>query len=347
MDFTKIVPDDNDCLQYRKELADFLPDTILDAHAHVWEKKHCGKSSYVQRGESWAERIERENPIETLKQDYAAMFPGKNAKAMVFGWVGAGVDIDSNNRYIGKIVSENSGWHGLAVPDPRWSEEETLDQIQGNGLQGLKPYITFADARISTADITISDIITQRQWRLLNKHGYICMLHLPRAGRLPDPKNIEQLLEIEKNYPDAHLIVAHIGRCYSMQDLGDALEYLKDTKNMRFDFSGNTNSAVIEKALTVFGPERILFGSDLPLTHIHMKRIYDEHGHYINLIRPKERPQIANAAYMQPTDDADGYTFYLYESILAFKKAATRLGLSRQEIQNIVCDNALKLLNEK
>ena len=43
--------------------------------------------------------------------------------------------------------------------------------------------------------------------------------------------------EIEQKYPNVKLIVAHIGRAYSPEDLGDALDVLgKETKNMLFDF---------------------------------------------------------------------------------------------------------------
>ena len=343
MVFTEINPDRVDQAHFQNELDPFLPDVMFDAHVHVWKKEHRGAPVYLQRGEDWPERIEIENTAEMVSRDYAKLFPGRKLEALVFGWVGADVDIDANNRYVGEVVRSNPGWHGLAVVDPSWSREKTEQVIEENGLDGMKPYITFADSSIPTGDITIFDILSHPQWELANEKNYVCTLHLPRAGRLPDPKNIEQLLEIEEKYPQARVIVAHIGRCYSNEDLGDAMEKLRGTKNMCFDFSGNTNPYVIRRALETFGPDRVLYGSDLPISHIHLKRIY-ENGHYVNLIRPQERPQINEAPYMRPMPDADRYTFFLYETVLAFRQAAMELGLTTQEIQNVMFGNARRLL---
>ena len=344
MGYERIMADAVDRERFEKQLAAFLPERLFDAHIHIWEKRHRVAGSYPQRGEDWAEKIEQENPVEALKRDFAQMFPGKQVDGLVFGWVGADIDVCANNAYVGQVVKNNPGWHGLAVTCPSWSREKTIEEIEQNGLDGMKPYITFADPKIPTQEITIFDILTPEQWKLADERRYVCTLHLPRPGRLPDAKNIEQLLRIEREFPGAQVIVAHIGRCYRVEDLGDAMRLLKDTKNMCFDFSGNTNALVIRKALESFGSKRILYGSDLPLTHIHLKRIY-EGGHYVNLIRSQERPQINNAAYMRPMSDADTYTFYLYESLSAFGQAAQELGLSQQDVEDVMCNNAKRLLS--
>ena len=65
--------------------------------------------------------------------------------------------------------------------------------------------------------------------------------------------------------------------------MGDAFETLSVTKNMVFDFSANTNDHVFEAALRAFGPERCLFGSDMPITRMRMRRIC-EGGKYINVV---------------------------------------------------------------
>jgi len=329
---------------FAERLDEFLPKYIFDTHVHVWKLEHKGEPRFLQRGEDWAEKIEFQNSVEAYKTDTAALFPGHNLTGLLFGWISTNIVVTENNRYVGNAVRENPGFAGLAVSCPFWSREETILQIEGNGLIGMKPYVTFASKDIDTKDITIFDILSKEQLKLADERKLICMLHLPRPGRLPDPANIRQLLEIEYMYPNARIIVAHIGRCYSEQDLGNAFELLKETKNMCFDFSGNTNAVVIRKAVETFGDERVLYGSDLPLSHFHLKRIYNEKGHYINLINGSERPQINNASYMQVMPDADTYTYFLYESINAMRQAADDLGLSRKQIENIFYNNAQRLI---
>ena len=44
--------------------------------------------------------------------------------------------------------------------------------------------------------------------------------------------------------------------------------------------------------------------------------------------------------------EAESITFFMYEEIKAFRDAAERMNLSREEIDNIFRNNALRLLNE-
>lgn len=341
--YTKIVPSLADRIFYEEKLREFLPDKIFDAHIHTWKLDQIRDPRFLQRGEDWAELIEEENPFERLQEDHSQMFPDAEVTGLLFGWISTKSDVEAHNRYVGEIVKEHPGWYGLAVTYPHWTAEQTKQQIEDNGLSGMKPYITFVDSNIETADITIYDMLTKEQLKLADENGYVCTIHLPRPGRMADPENIAQLIEIDETYPNARIIVAHMGRCYSNEDMGDAFEKLKDTKNLCFDFSGNTNADVIKKGLETFGAERILFGSDLPLSHIHLKRIY-ENGHYVNLINGEERPQINAASYMRPMPDADQYTFYLYESIDAFRRAAAELDLTKDQVKAIMYGNAKRLL---
>ena len=60
-------------------------------------------------------------------------------------------------------------------------------------------------------------------------------------------------------------IVAHIGRAYASDDMGDAFERLKSTQNMLFDFSANTNDKIIgannDKTITLNSLITNLFSS--------------------------------------------------------------------------------------
>ncbi len=101
--------------------------------------------------------------------------------------------------------------------------------------------------------------------------------------RLRDPLNLQQMLEIERRFPHIKLVIAHIGRAYCPQDIGDAFEVLQESQRMSFDFSANTNAVVIEGALRAFGAQRLLFGSDLPIVRMRMRRICED-GVYINIV---------------------------------------------------------------
>ena len=86
--------------------------------------------------------------------------------------------------------------------------------------------------------------------------------------------NLTQIVEIEKNYPNVKLIIAHVGRAYCPEDVGDAFEVLAESRKMLFDISANTSAENFERLIRAVGPRRILFGSDLTHhSHAHAPRL--------------------------------------------------------------------------
>jgi hypothetical protein len=62
------------------------------------------------------------------------------------------------------------------------------------------------------------------------------VLHVPRDERLRDPVNLAQILEIERRWRRAQVVLAHVGRAYCDEDVGEAFEVLRHTERLLFDF---------------------------------------------------------------------------------------------------------------
>ena len=43
--------------------------------------------------------------------------------------------------------------------------------------------------------------------------------------------------------------------------------------------------------------------------------------------------------------DGEDITTFMYEELLAFKKSAEKLGLSKEDVEDILCNNAARLFN--
>jgi hypothetical protein len=215
------------------------------------------------------------------------------------------------------------------------------------GFLGAKSYLSMAPAYIPGGEVRIFDFFPPHQLEMLDKHGWIMMLHIPRPGRLKDPVNLGQMLEIEKRYSRLKVIVAHVGRAYCPEDVGNAFDVLAETRRMHFDICANTNSEVFEQLIRAVGPKRILFGSDLPILRMRMKRIC-ENGYYVNLVPAGLYGDVSADKNMRdvPSPDSDRFTFFMYEEIDAFRRAAERTGLGASDIQNVFHDNAQTLLTE-
>jgi hypothetical protein len=127
--------------------------------------------------------------------------------------------------------------------------------------------------------------------------------------------------------------------------VGDAFQVLRQTHQMLFDFSANTNSGVMESLVRCVGAKRILFGSDMPVARMRMRRECQD-GMYINFVPPGLYPRATEDPHMREVSCEEGETlsFFLYEQLLAFRLAAEKTNLDSSDIEDVFYHNALRLL---
>ncbi len=335
---------ENDKRVYEEELKDFLPEKILDVHTHVYLRElrnppppGAPKHSLVK----WPGLVAKDDSIEDLQETYRLMFPGKDVKALMF----AGSDgSEANSNYVSEC-SKKTGFPALYYSRPEQSADEIEEKIRKGGFLGLKSYLGKSPKYIPTKEVRILDFFPRHQLERLNEMGGIVMLHIPRDGRLKDPVNLGQILEIKKDYPNVRLIIAHIGRAYVESDIGNAFEILAEAPDLMFDFSANSCEAAIEAVIKNAGVKHVMFGTDMPILRMRCRRI-EENDTYINLVPPgmygdpNQDPHLREVS----EEEAEKITFFAYEELLAFKRVAEKLNLSRQDIEDIMYNNAMELI---
>lgn len=334
---------------YEKHLREWLPDKIIDIHTHVWLKRFQEKKKpgMPLRTVSWPSMVADENPVEHLVETYGLMFPGKTVTPMIFANLTAPKQLDAANDYVGQ-ASRRHGFPALIFSDPRWPASDLEKRIQKGGFLGAKSYLTMSPSYLPDSEIRIFDFFPHHQLEVLNRRGWVMMLHIPRDGRLRDPVNLAQMLEIEERYPDIRLIIAHVGRAYCPEDIGDAFKILAKTKKMCFDISANTNEETFRQLLETVGPKRVLFGSDLPILRMRTHRIC-EHGKYINLVPKGMYGDVSTDSHLREVEgeEAEKLTFFMYEELDAFRRAAQATGLDAADIKDVFYNNAGQLLQIK
>jgi len=332
---------------YDRYIRDELPESLLDVHAHIWTQAHRSADDESGSAAGWVHDFCRKNdlPYPELQKLYAALFAGKTVSSLVFGWVENDVDTQGNNRYVGKSIRGVPHVRGLAVSKPDYGPDRLVTEVEGNGLIGLKPYPTFVSPDILSKDVRVTDMITREQLDIANGLGWVVMLHLPRDKRLADRANIEDILMIEREYPNVRLIIAHIGRAYCRENIGGAFEALKDTKNVMFDFAANTNEEVFRKMMGIFGPERVMFGTDLPISAMRLMREH-RNGSYINIVPEGTVGAAAGDPHIREArgEEAEKITFFVYESVFAMVRAVKSMGLGEVEIEKIFYRNAIDFI---
>ena len=283
MSFLDIKPCDR--AFYQRELQNFLPDTFIDCHTHIWldEQNHFCEDT-ASRSCAWPNMVARDNSVEDLQETNRLLFPGKQVISVLYGQPMVTIDLKRNNDYVA-ACAERLGWPALYISHPSQSCDSIEREIARHPcFRGLKVYLQFAPSYIPSNEIRIYDFLPPEHLALANRHGWVVQLHIARPRRLADPLNYVQLREIEEKYPDLQLLVAHLGRAYADEDVGDALEYLKHTKKTVWDFTANTNQHVMERVLDLFGPDRFIYGTDFPIFRMKARRTV-ENGFYINEIQ--------------------------------------------------------------
>ena len=331
---------DLDIKIYEEELKDFLPDEIVDSHSHVWRKED-NVYDKLNSPRYWPDRVAADNTIEDIVQTYKDFFPDKKVVPVIFGFPDG--KLPEQNAYISRVAKEYN-YPSLYLTNYEMSGEFLEEEVIKGGFQGLKPYFFNCKKGVVPNDADIYDYLPEKHLKVADKLGLKVILHISKADRLKNSSNIKTLMEIEQKYPNVKLIVAHIGRAYAKEDIGDAFETLKHTKNMLFDFSANTLSYATEKCIEAVGTKRVMFGTDLPIAKMKMYRIV-ENGYYINVVPRGLYGDMTGAAHMRETDEE--MSNFTYEILRGFKQCAENLTLSKKDVKDIMCDNAAKLYGIK
>ena len=336
---------------YEEYIKDFLPSKIIDIHTHIWRKNDCISNKQdpsKKRTVNWPALVADENSVDDLIETYQLMFPDKEVTPLMFanGGTGEGKCLPIWNKYVRESALK-TGFPTLYYSHPTQSGEEIECSVKAGGFLGLKSYLDLSPKYLPESEIRIFDFFPKEQLKAIDKLGGIIMLHIPRHGRLKDPVNIAQILEIKQQFPDIKLIIAHIGRAYTRGDVGNAFEELSKSANLVFDFCANTSEYTMTKMLEVAGPKSALFGSDMPILRMRMRRI-EEDNTYINLVPPGLYGDISDDPHMKEVTKEEGekLTFFMYEELLAFKRACNNIGLGKSDIEDAFYNNSYKVIQD-
>ena len=325
---------------YAERIEPWLPPALWDCHVHLYKREF--DHTPAEKKTDWMYRVADEDTEEQLLDVYQSCFPSREVKATVFGMPAPDVDIPASNAYVAEVAARQ-GWEKLALvhPDMDRAQLETACA----GFSGIKVYLSFARACIPRGEIRIYDFLTREMLEYCDENALVVMLHIPRSARLRDPVNLWQMLEIEQKYPRLKLIIAHVGRAYCAQDVGDAFDLLRDTRRMRFDISANTSEEAFSALLEAIPPQRVLFGTDLPILAMRAGRVTED-GVYYNIVPKGLYGDITGLPNMRECPAHEPKTLLMYEGMAAFLKVCRQKNLPQSDIDAVFYGNAAALWGE-
>ena len=324
-------------------IAPWLPQRIFDAHTHVSEPRfRLAAMSEEKRRQYWVNEVFEPIGAADANRCMHTVFPGREISCLCFGSASLDFDIEGENASL-QAECARRDWYRLAVVRPQWSTDRVAAELDLPKTLGVKGYYALIDndptSRDKYLEAGIFDFLPRHQLELLNERRSWVTLHVPKADRLGHPANIAEIQEIRQKYPNIVLVIAHLGRCYTLPHALEAFPHFADDEGLFFDTSAVLNPDVHRLALQMFGTRRILYGTDNPVFYMRGRRQFRDRS-YVNRT---DYPFFFNRDREPPEVEAK-YTLYMYEELRAIHRACVQLGLDHNDLKSIFHDNALRLI---
>jgi len=321
---------------YAEEFAGWLPEKVLDCHIHIWPKdafpEEETRTKHTLRG-----RFRNGYTMEMCLRDAAEMLPEQEFYGLFFGTPHETVNRALSNEYTASVC-DNRTRFGLAMVAPQDSVEALRRHLEGGNLLGYKPYRNFVTGK-EREKVGIHDMLPDAQMALAEELGLVIMLHIPREQRLADPDNQREILELAEGYPNAKIVLAHIGRAYYLKNIIGQLDRIREMPNVWVDLAMLNHWEVLEYLFREFPRNRILFGTDMPVSCLGGKSV-EVNDQYVYLTEEDVR----FGTTMYDARHEVRFTFFYYEELRAIRKAAAKAGLTRDGLDGIFFGNAKALL---
>ncbi|MCK5736594.1 MAG: amidohydrolase family protein, partial [Spirochaetaceae bacterium] len=319
--------------QQADELQVIIPSDVFDAHAHLYRREdlHISGKSFMNEGPEIVD-------IAVWKNEMQNFFPGSGIKGGLFLSTPApDCDIRAMNSFLIGELSSHPDSRGLLQFSMDSDPDEYIDLVKSKGIAGFKPY-HFSSAVTPTSDSLIPDFLPEWVWSLADKENLVITLHIVRDGALMDSDNRKEIISMCRKYPGVKLVLAHAGRGFNAFNTVKGIAAYRGLDNLWFDMSGICEAEPLLAILHEFGPLRLLWGSDFPISQIRGRAVTVGHG-FAWL-------QESTVDWENPELGGNPEPLLLgLESLRAFKTASDEFGLNREDVANIFCGNALRLLD--
>ncbi|MCM8817823.1 MAG: amidohydrolase [Candidatus Omnitrophica bacterium] len=309
-----------------REIQREIPKDIFDFHTHSFNVE-----SFVY-GIPEALKIYLPCDVKTTMHNLRKAFPGRKLCALITGWPTKNSDIHRQNECVA-FQSEKKNLFFLALVSPETKISYIEKFLRKKHCLGLKPYKCFAPA---PEEARITDFITLEQLKVANQYGAVVTLHLSKKAGIVDPVNLKDILTLAEKFPLITWNLAHCGRSfvpYYIEKYASRLEQLKKP-GIFFDTGAITDVDVFTYFFSIFGSDKVLFGSDSPVSFLHGKCV--GFGYDWAFIA-EETHKITASFPVSPV-------LLLYEQVAAMSKAFKKVRFNAQDRELIFSKNARRIV---
>lgn len=319
-------------LSWQRELLDWLPRDLIDAHTHSNAKEHVRWIDDRSRGHMLSTfpyfTLEESRHLQTI------FFPGKRVRMLRFAKTFRGVDHRAANRYLLDGASEDDRVALYGLPD---DPSYTIAELTGGQYAALKMYYSY----LAPPATDIYQYFRPEILRVAQDHNIPIILHLPRVVT----RCADDLRELLRDFPDLRVVLAHMGLTKMVvPGLDESYAEFARHDNVYLDTAMVPGADVLALGLRHFGHGRILFGSDEPLSLV--RAIAYEHPvRGQRLVTPYPYHWVDPAEHAEFKHLAEGVTHSIWPCLQAIRDAVETLPAGEREraAANIFRDNAVRV----
>ncbi len=308
----------------------FVPPNAFDAHAHLYR---AGVGGDAMRTMWTADG--RDIGFDQYQTATRAWLADRTpSSGLFFAFPAPNLDIADANAFVAEQVETDANSRGLMLIRPDDDPDKIDEQVQRFQFAGFKVYHVYTN-RPDTFYADIDEFLPPWAWEIADRRGLSIMLHMVKPRALADPDNQRVICQRCRQFPHAKLILAHAARGFCARHTTEGIDAIRSLDNVFFDTSAICEPEAFRAILKTFGPQRLLFGTDFPVSEKRAKCVTVGDG-----FAWLEPPMLdwAESPFAEPTRVG-------VESILALQDACLGLHLNDSDIERIFRDNAHQLLN--
>jgi predicted TIM-barrel fold metal-dependent hydrolase len=310
-----------------RELDSFVPPRVFDAHAHLYSAGFFSGSAPGLVGQF------PQVGLDEFLQMIEDITPGRATSGLFFGWPAREVDLEANNRFVVEEARRDPNSRAQMLVTPSMDPEFIRESVRQEGFVGLKCYHVFSpEAR--TFDSQIPSYLPEEQVRVAHQEGLSITLHMVRQRAIADKGNQEVLRSWGAKYPNARFILAHAARGFNPHHTIEGIGSLRGLGNIWCDTSAVTDGGAFEAIVEALGVDRLLYGSDAPVTHLRGRCVAV--GDSFLWLSESNTDFSTAYADLRPT-------LVGLESLRVLKLACWNLRLSDAEVEKVFWGNAAAL----
>lgn len=248
----------------RREFQEWLPPVIIDSHTHVNLPEHV-----LFINNDIFHHMVSTFPSFSLAQSaelQSIFLPGIIIRALRFGFPIIGMDLYGTNTYIMENVSKNDRFVLCGVPT---DVDYTTRMLKSPMVAALKMYYWFFERPATKIyEFFPPEILEVAQFEdkpiILHLPSYLSGCH-------------DQLSTLLSDFPKLKVVLAHLGLFETVNH--DTAKYFQEFAcydNVFLDTAMNRSADLLALSIDIFGTERIVYGSDEPLTYIRSNIFFNE-----------------------------------------------------------------------